>query len=253
MDDLKKSMLEALNAAHGNVSKACEQAGVERRLYYRWRRRDPEFAAEADSIRDEMTDAAEEKLMERIKAGDTQAITFYLKTRGKSRGYSTTMIRAGETSADGTVASVGCLQMDEEERKKTEKRMVKIMIADDQQLIRESLKIILDSDPDFEVVKAENPILIEHLFTMSAGFNYDTESENIKQKIRDTDGKFPTRMIAKALSEQPLDFEPGAHWQYRKTLLGLCCGNNFRTARHDKFILSPDRSGLFPHCKAVYV
>lgn len=32
--------------------------------------------------------------------------------------------------------------------------MVKIMIADDQQLIRESLKIILDSDPDFEVVKA---------------------------------------------------------------------------------------------------
>ena len=31
--------------------------------------------------------------------------------------------------------------------------MVKIMIADDQQLIRESLKIILDSDSDFEVVK----------------------------------------------------------------------------------------------------
>lgn len=31
--------------------------------------------------------------------------------------------------------------------------MGKIMIADDQQLIRESLKIILDSNPDFEVVK----------------------------------------------------------------------------------------------------
>ena len=31
--------------------------------------------------------------------------------------------------------------------------MVKIMIADDQQLIRESLKIILDSDRNFEVVK----------------------------------------------------------------------------------------------------
>ena len=31
--------------------------------------------------------------------------------------------------------------------------MVKIMIADDQQLIRESLKIILNSDPNFEVVK----------------------------------------------------------------------------------------------------
>lgn len=31
--------------------------------------------------------------------------------------------------------------------------MVRILIADDQQLIRESLKIILDSDSDFEVVK----------------------------------------------------------------------------------------------------
>lgn len=31
--------------------------------------------------------------------------------------------------------------------------MAKIMIADDQQLIRESLKIILNSDPNFEVVK----------------------------------------------------------------------------------------------------
>lgn len=31
--------------------------------------------------------------------------------------------------------------------------MVKIMIEDDQQLIRESLKIILNSDPSFEVVK----------------------------------------------------------------------------------------------------
>lgn len=31
--------------------------------------------------------------------------------------------------------------------------MVRIMIADDQQLIRESLKIILDSDPEFKVVK----------------------------------------------------------------------------------------------------
>mgnify|MGYP002519693930 CR=1 FL=1 len=31
--------------------------------------------------------------------------------------------------------------------------MVKIMIADDQQLIRESLKIILDSDPEFKVVQ----------------------------------------------------------------------------------------------------
>lgn len=31
--------------------------------------------------------------------------------------------------------------------------MVKIIIADDQQLIRESLKIILDSDPEFKVVQ----------------------------------------------------------------------------------------------------
>lgn len=66
----------------------------------------------------------------------------------------------------------------------------------------------------YEIVKAENPILIEHLFTMSAGFNYSTGSDGIKQAIHDTGGKFPTRTIAAVLSAQPLDFEPGTHWQY---------------------------------------
>lgn len=90
----KKAMLEALDATGGNVSEACKRAGTDRRQYYRWRRTDAEFAAEADDIREQMTDRAEAQLMKLIEQGNANATMFYLKTRGKFRGYSTTMIRA---------------------------------------------------------------------------------------------------------------------------------------------------------------
>jgi len=64
------------------------------------------------------------------------------------------------------------------------------------------------------VVPAKNPIRIKHLFTMSAGFNYNLNSPAIQKYIKETHGEFPTRTIAKAIAEQPLDFEPGTHWQY---------------------------------------
>lgn len=69
-------------------------------------------------------------------------------------------------------------------------------------------------EDNFEIVPAENPILLRHLFTMTAGFNYNTKSDTIQKYISETNGKFPTRFIAKALSEAPLLFEPGSHWNY---------------------------------------
>lgn len=49
---------------------------------------------------------------------------------------------------------------------------------------------------------------------MTAGFDYNLNSESVKKYQKETEGKFPTRMIAKALSEQPLGFEPGTRWNY---------------------------------------
>ena len=61
---------------------------------------------------------------------------------------------------------------------------------------------------------AKTPILIRDLFQMTAGFTYDLRSPSLKQLWKETDGRSPTREVARAIAKEPLSFEPGAHWQY---------------------------------------
>ena len=67
---------------------------------------------------------------------------------------------------------------------------------------------------DSGIKKAENPILIKHLFEMTAGFSYNMESNSFKNCIKDTDGKCPTREAMRYLANEPLLFEPGYRWEY---------------------------------------
>ena len=67
---------------------------------------------------------------------------------------------------------------------------------------------------DDGVKKAENSILIKHLFEMSAGFSYDVFSTELKKAISETKGKCPTREVMKYLAKEPLLFEPGDRWEY---------------------------------------
>ena len=71
-----------------------------------------------------------------------------------------------------------------------------------------------ESGRGFELKHAGVPILLKHLFTMTAGFDYNIHSVAIRKLIKETQGRFPTQSIVKALSCQPLDFEPGTHWKY---------------------------------------
>jgi len=64
------------------------------------------------------------------------------------------------------------------------------------------------------IKKAEKPILIKHLFEMSAGFSYNLVSDNIKKCQEETNGKCPTRELMKYLAKDPLLFEPGERWEY---------------------------------------
>ena len=64
------------------------------------------------------------------------------------------------------------------------------------------------------IQKAEKPILIKHLFEMTAGFSYNTASVQIQQCQADTHGKCPTRQVMKYLAKAPLLFEPGTRWEY---------------------------------------
>lgn len=62
--------------------------------------------------------------------------------------------------------------------------------------------------------KAKKPILIRHLFEMTAGFSYDTASPGLKKCRKETDGRCPTRQAVKYLAADPLLFEPGERWEY---------------------------------------
>lgn len=63
-------------------------------------------------------------------------------------------------------------------------------------------------------VKTRNPIRIMHLFTMTAGFNNDLVSSGFKRAHEMTGGCMDTVETMRYIAEQPLDFEPGTHWQY---------------------------------------
>lgn len=80
-------MLEALEKSLGIVTSACRSAGVGRTQHYNWLKDDPAYKAEVESISDIALDFAETELHKRIRDQDTTAIIFYLKTKGRKRGY----------------------------------------------------------------------------------------------------------------------------------------------------------------------
>lgn len=64
------------------------------------------------------------------------------------------------------------------------------------------------------IKRAEKPILIKHLFEMTAGFSYQLDSPSLQKCVNDTNGRCPTREAMKYLANEPLLFEPGDRWEY---------------------------------------
>jgi hypothetical protein len=83
----KKAMLEALEKSLGVVTTACRVAGIARATHYVWMERDAEYKKAVDGISDIALDFAESKLHSQIADNNTAATIFYLKTKGKARGY----------------------------------------------------------------------------------------------------------------------------------------------------------------------
>ena len=94
----KRAMIEALEKSLGVVTTACKIVGIDRTLHYKWMKEDEEYAEEVISLSDIVLDFAESKLHNLISTGDTTATIFYLKTKGKKRGY---IERTEITGADG--------------------------------------------------------------------------------------------------------------------------------------------------------
>lgn len=90
-ENLKGEFLNALDAFYGIIYKACEAVKISRPTYYKWLREDDEFKSKVDDIMESQVDHVESKLIDLINANDTTAVIFYLKTKGKKRGYSDKM------------------------------------------------------------------------------------------------------------------------------------------------------------------
>ncbi|MBQ4159785.1 MAG: beta-lactamase family protein [Clostridia bacterium] len=68
--------------------------------------------------------------------------------------------------------------------------------------------------PDGSLTDAKKPITIGDLFSMTAGFTYDTSTPAFEKARQLTDGKMDTLTVIRCLAEEPLAFEPGEKWQY---------------------------------------
>ena len=71
----------------GIISQAAKKIGVDRGTPYKWMKQDPEFKERVDEVINVPLDYVEGKLFEQISAGNITGIIFYLKTKGKKRGY----------------------------------------------------------------------------------------------------------------------------------------------------------------------
>lgn len=87
-DVYKKKLLEALERSLGIVTPACKEVGVSRDTFYRYYNEDSEFKKSVDDINNITLDFAENQLLKKIKEGSERSILFYMKYKGRIRGYS---------------------------------------------------------------------------------------------------------------------------------------------------------------------
>jgi hypothetical protein len=84
----KQAMLVALERSVSVVSSACRMVKVSRLTHYRWMKQDSRYRLAVQDLEDEALDLVESKLLVSIDRGSVTATIFYLKTKGRKRGYS---------------------------------------------------------------------------------------------------------------------------------------------------------------------
>lgn len=83
----QNKLIEALEKSLGVVTVACKSVGCSRDFFYDSYKRDADFKKRVDDIENIALDFAESQLHKQIKEGEVSATIFYLKTKGKRRGY----------------------------------------------------------------------------------------------------------------------------------------------------------------------
>ncbi|VTQ00301.1 terminase small subunit [Sphingobacterium daejeonense] len=133
MNNKKKSMLEALKAKMGNVTAACHAVGVSRKTFYQWKKEDEEFRTKSEEMSEVVLDIVEDALLSQIQNGNSTSTIFYLKTKGKSRGYIEKQEIESTSKVDVTSNSldISCLTLEE---KKTLRDLQRKLVSHNEQI-----------------------------------------------------------------------------------------------------------------------
>ena len=83
----KKAMISALEKSLGVVTSACKNVGISRETHYKWLREDESYKDSVEDLENVALDFAESQLHKQISGGNPTSTIFYLKTKGKRRGY----------------------------------------------------------------------------------------------------------------------------------------------------------------------
>jgi hypothetical protein len=86
MTEQQEIFLEVLTKSMGVVSLALQTTQIERNVFDGWLKNQV-FKKRVEEINETSLDFVENKLLKKIKDDDLNAIQFYLKTKGKNRGY----------------------------------------------------------------------------------------------------------------------------------------------------------------------
>ena len=116
----KRNMLLALHKSLGIVTKAAKMVTEDetdaeslRHNHYDWLKTDPAYKEAVESIEDIVLDYAESQLFKQVAKGNTTAVIFLLKCKGKKRGY----IDRAEMDLTTSVPQL-VIHVDTEEQKK---------------------------------------------------------------------------------------------------------------------------------------
>ena len=84
---LKNNLLNALEKNLGVVTSACKEVNCNRSTFYKYYNNDVKFKEKVDELQNVALDFVESKLFQQIQNDNPTSTIFYLKTKGKKRGF----------------------------------------------------------------------------------------------------------------------------------------------------------------------
>lgn len=158
MEEKKEKFIATFNTLRGLITLTCASTKIARNTYYYWLRNDAEFRQKAEEILEMQIDLVESKLLDLINSGDTTAVIFYLKTKGKNRGYSEKAIPTGDKGD----------QNNETDKKSSYKRKIKQISGKIKKILENSGKYSSELDLQIDLtaqLMAKSDTLKEEIFS----------------------------------------------------------------------------------------